>query len=94
MTDLHWSQSVHHDGSPYYVSFDSTNSSLRLRLRAGKEAPIEHLFVHTIPDGEQHFVPMRVVTSDARSHWWEAEIRLHMVRTNYRFFLRTTEGNW
>lgn len=94
MSDIHWSQSIHHDGSPYYVSFDSTNPSLQLRLRAGKEAPIEHLFVRTIPDGEQHFAPMHIVASDARSHWWEAEVRLHMLRTNYRFFLRTTEGNW
>ncbi|GAC1397900.1 MAG: hypothetical protein NVSMB49_04560 [Ktedonobacteraceae bacterium] len=94
MSDIHWSQSVHHDGSSYYVSFDSTNSSLQLRLRAGNEAPIEHLFVRTIPDGEQHFAPMRIVARDACSHWWEAEVRLHMLHTNYRFFLRTTEGNW
>jgi len=37
---------------------------------------------------------MRIVSSDALSHWWEAEVRLHMLRTNYRFFLNTTEGNW
>lgn len=96
MSDLHWSQSVHHDGSPYYVSFDPTSSHrhIKLRLRAGKTAPITSLFVRTIPDGEQHFAPMQIVSSDARSNWWEAEVRLHMLRTNYRFFFNTSEGNW
>ncbi len=96
MSNVHWSQSVHHDGSPYYVSFDPTSShpQIKLRLRASKTAPITRLFVRTIPDGEQRFVPMQIVASDELSSWWEAEIRLHMLRTNYRFFFNTTEGNW
>ncbi len=96
MTELHWAQTVHHDGSPYYVSFDQTGShpSLRLRLRVGKTAPITRLFVRTIPDGEQHYAPMKIVASDAQCNWWQAEIRLHMLRTNYRFFFHTIEGNW
>ncbi len=96
MFDLHWSQSVHHDGSPYYVSFDSTRSQthIKLRLRAGKAAPIKQIFVRTIPNGEQHLVPMQSTISDALSNWWEAEVHLYMLRTNYRFLLVTTEGNW
>ncbi|GAC1461435.1 MAG: maltodextrin glucosidase [Ktedonobacteraceae bacterium] len=96
MAVIHWSQTVHHDGSPSYVSFDPTGShaSIRLRLRVSKTAPITQLFVRTIPDGEQHFAPMQIVASNAQCNWWEAEIRLHMLRTNYRFFFQTTEGNW
>ncbi len=96
MVEMHWSQSVHHDGSPYYVSFDPAGShaTLRLRLRVSKMAPITKLFVRTIPDGEQHYAPMEVVASDAQCDWWQAEIRLHMLRTNYRFFFNTSEGNW
>ena len=96
MTELHWSQTVHHDGSLYYVSFDPTGShpTLQLRLRVSKTAPITQLFVRTIPDGEQHYTSMKIVASDALCNWWQAEIRLHMLRTNYRFFFTTTEGNW
>ena len=96
MKEIHWSQTVHHDGSPYYVSFDPTGShaSLQLRLRVSKTAPITQLFVRTIPDGEQHYTPMQIVASDAQCNWWQTEIRLHMLLTNYRFFFNTTEGNW
>lgn len=96
MKEIHWSQTVHHDGSPYYVSFDPTraHASLRLRLRVSKTAPITQLFVRTIPDGEQHYAPMHIAASDAHCNWWQTEIQLHMVRTNYRFFFTTSEGNW
>ena len=96
MSEIHWSQTVHHDGSPYYVSFDPTGShtTLRLRLRVSKTAPIKELFVRTIPDGEQHFAPMQIAGSNAQSNWWSTEIRLHMLHTNYRFLFQTTEGNW
>ena len=96
MTELHWSQTVHHDGSPYYVSFDSTASHalLRLRLRVSKTAPITQVFVRTIPDGEQHLAPMHIVASHAQFNWWQTEIHLHRLRTNYRFFFHTSEGNW
>ncbi len=96
MPEVHWSQTVHHDGSPYYVSFDSTRShtSLQLRLRVSKTAPITQLFVRTIPDGEQHYTPMHIVSSDTQCNWWQTDIRLHMLRTNYRFFFHTSEGNW
>ncbi len=94
--ELHWSQTVHHDGSPYYVSFNPTgfHANLQLRLRVSKTAPITQLFVRTIPDGEQHYAPMKIVAHDAQCNWWQTEIRLHMLRTNYRFFFHTTEGNW
>ena len=96
MSELHWSQTVHHDGSPYYVSFDVSrpHPSLQLRLRVSKNAPITQLSVRTIPDGEQHFAQMQIVDSDDQTNWWSTEIRLHMLRTNYRFLFKTTEGNW
>ncbi len=96
MKEIHWSQTVHHDGSPYYVSFNTAGSKalLQLRLRVSKVAPITQLFVRTIPDGEQHYAPMHIVASDAQCNWWQTEIHLHMLRTNYRFFFHTSEGNW
>src|SRR6266568_48970 len=43
----HWSDSVHHDGSPRYVVTrkDSSGTGVTLRLRAGLDAPIEHVFL-------------------------------------------------
>jgi alpha-glucosidase len=97
MPDLHWSESVHHDGSPKYVISHTPlhlGSTVTLRLRAALHAPIERIFVRTSPDGEQHLAPMRMISSDAACRWWEAEIQLRMLRTNYRFLLLTSEGGW
>jgi alpha-glucosidase len=92
----HWTDSVHHDGSSRYVIADKYNpsSTVTLRLRTGLEAPVERIFVRTNPDGEQRMAPMRQVGSDAACQWWEVDLQLHMLRTNYRFFLITSEGGW
>jgi alpha-glucosidase len=37
---------------------------------------------------------MQLTESNGLYSWWETELRLHMVRTNYRFLLNTSEGNW
>jgi alpha-glucosidase len=92
----HWTDSVHHDGSPRYVVTrkDSSGTGVTLRLRAGLDAPIEHVFLRTYPDGEQDLTPMHLVSMDAIDRWWEVEYRLSMPSTNYRFFLITSEGGW
>jgi alpha-glucosidase len=96
MFNLHWTTSVHHDGSPRYVvagRFDP-GATVTLRLRVGLEAPIERIFVHTRPDGEQHMEPMRQAGTSAACQWWEADLRLSAPHNKYRFYLLTAEGGW
>ncbi len=97
MTELHWSQSVHHDGSSCYVVANeniSLGSRVKLRVRTGLDAPVESIFVRTNPDGEQRLAPLRLIAKDAVTCWWEGDIQIGMLRNNYRFFLLTNEGNW
>ncbi|HYK83850.1 MAG TPA: maltodextrin glucosidase [Ktedonobacteraceae bacterium] len=97
MIDLHWSHSVHHDGSPCYVIAQGTlsfGSTVKLRIRTGLDAPVEGIFVRTNPDGEQHMTPLQLIEKGPAACWWEGEIQLRMVRNNYRFLLLTTEGHW
>ena len=96
MFNNHWSHSVHHDGSPSYVVCNdyTLGASVTLRLRVDIDAPIEHIFVRSSPDGEQRMTPMQVKTTHGVYRVWETKIQLHMPRTNYRFFLITAEGNW
>lgn len=97
MSNVHWSHSVHHDGSPCYVTPQNTytfGSTINLKLRTGLNTPIERVFVRTNPDGEQHMIPMQPGNEDAVARWWEADISLKMVRNNYRFYILTTEGGW
>src|SRR5215469_7860413 len=96
MFNLDWTASVHHDGSPRYLvasRFD-VGTTVTLRLRAGLEAPIERIFVHTRPDGEQHMEPMRQAGNDAVCQWWEADLQLSGLHNKYRFYLLTAEGGW
>jgi alpha-glucosidase len=93
----HWSHSVHHDGSPCYVTphdIYTHGSTITLKLRSGIDTPIERIFVRTNPDGEQHMIPMLLDSTDAVAHWWKADISLKMIRNNYRFYILTPEGGW
>ena len=97
MPDLHWSHSVHHDGSSCYVVAHETislGSTVKLRVRTGLEAPVESVFVRTNPDGEQHMAPLQLTAKDSASCWWEGDIHVRMLRNNYRFLLLTAEGDW
>ena len=97
MPDLHWSHSVHHDGSSCYVVAKETislGSTVKLRVRTGLEAPVESIFVRTNPDGEQHMAPLQLAAKDSASCWWEGDIHVRMLRNNYRFLLLTAEGDW
>ncbi len=97
MTELHWSHSVHHDGSSCYVVANETislGSTVKLRVRTGLDAPVKSIFVRTNPDGEQHMTSLRLSAKGLAACWWEGDIPIRMVKTNYRFFLLTDEGNW
>jgi alpha-glucosidase len=93
---MHWTNSLHHDGSPRYVTARAytPGEQVSIRLRSGLDAPIERAFLRLYPDGEQSMVEMRPLQTDAASRWWEASFRLTMPRTNYRFWLLTPEGEW
>jgi alpha-glucosidase len=96
MIDIHWSRTLHHDGSARYVTIDERGgrATARLRLRAALDAPITRVFVRTAPDGEQNFAEMRPAAPDAACQWWEAELPLDMPSTHYRFLLHTPDGGW
>ncbi len=97
MFDLHWSHSVHHDGSLCYVDGNgaiSLGSTVRLRVRTGLDAPVKSIFLRTSPDGEQHLAPLRLIAQDAAACWWEGDMQISMLKNTYRFLLLTEEGNW
>ncbi|MBA3826461.1 MAG: maltodextrin glucosidase, partial [Ktedonobacterales bacterium] len=96
MLQQQWMASVHHDGSPRYVTPPphALGHTVQLRLRADLDAPITAAYIRTSPDGEQELTPMRRVADAGICQWWEGEVRLHMPRSHYRFVLATPAGNW
>jgi alpha-glucosidase len=92
----HWQDSIHHDGSPNYVQTDGRlGGTATLRLRVGADAPVEAAFLRTCPDGEQQITPLHLEAPEAGSvcRWLRAEVPVRMLRTGYRFLLRTAAGN-
>jgi alpha-glucosidase len=94
--------SVHHDGSARYVVGVGGSSpdrprigdTFRIRVRTGLDAPVERVFLRTIPDGEQAFEEMREVGVRPACRWWEADLRVTMPTTGYRFLIVTASGQW
>src|SRR3984893_7503697 len=96
MFNDHWTKSVHHDGSPFYVVGQSfkLGSNITLRVRADVEAPIERVFLRATPNGEQRMQEMRPAQVEGVSRWWEIDLELRMPRTNYRFFIQSSPGGY
>lgn len=93
---MHWTESLHHDGSPRYVTarFSLPGEQVAIKFRSGLDAPIERAFLRIYPDGEQALIEMQVTQTDAACQWWEGHFRLTMPQTTYRFWLLTSEGEW
>jgi len=91
-----WINSIHHDGSPLYVTpgDHKLGDVVTIRLRTGNDTPVERIFLRTCPDGEQEFAPLHRRQTDMVCQWWEAQLQLRTRRTDYRFYLVTQEGNW
>jgi len=89
-----WLRSIHHDGSPLYVQTTGggIGDAASIRLRAAADAPLEAVFLRSCPDGEQSIVPMRAGPVEGACRWWQLELPLRMLRTGYRFLLRTAAG--
>ncbi len=87
--------SVHHDGSARYaVPVGGTNpdrlrmgDEVRIRVRAGLDAPVDRLFIRTVPDGEERFEELAEAAAGPACRWWQATIRLAMPVTGYRFLV-------
>ncbi|NTU82107.1 MAG: maltodextrin glucosidase [Chloroflexales bacterium] len=90
-----WTRSVHHDGSPAYVSAPDqrVGAAATIRLRVDAEAPVAAVYLRTCPDGEQSVAPMAPAGADAVCRWWAVDLPLGMLRTGYRFLLVTDSGN-
>lgn len=84
-------KSIHHSGSSRYVfpAPAHLGDVVTIRLRAGLELPIRHVFLRTAPDGEQYLTPLQPEGLDPTSpcRWWRAPLRLTMPVTSYRFLI-------
>ena len=91
-----WLSSVHHDGSPRYLSATSPRPGERVvvRLRAGIGAPIRRAFLRAAPDGEEFLTPLVPGAHRGPACWWECALQVTEPLVNYRFTLEAEDGVW
>src|SRR6267378_2520995 len=91
-----WLSTVHHDGSPRYVSnqYPRLGETVRVRLRVGAAAPVRRVFLRTCPDGEQAFTPAIPGPAQPPSRWWKADLPVREPGVHYRFVLEADDGVW
>ncbi len=93
---IDWLQSIHHDGSPLFLSnpTPSLGERITLRLRCHPNAQVKAVYLRTAPDGEQSFTPMTLIEDTRLARWWQVEITMSEPRVLYRFVLVTPGGLW
>ena len=87
---------VHHDGSARYVStaYPKLGDLVTLRIRTAPNAPIQAIYLATLPDGEQHYAPLKALPPTPTCRWWEVTTEVNMPVVTYRFVLFTSQGLW
>jgi alpha-glucosidase len=90
-----WTESLHHDGSPLYVrvAHGRVGDTATICIRAASDAPVEAIYLRSCPDGEQTIAPMASAGTVGVCRWWQIDLPLAMLRTGYRFLVRTPQGN-
>jgi alpha-glucosidase len=91
-----WLSTVHHDGSPRYVSslYPRLGGTVRVRIRVGATAPVRRVFLRTSPDGEQAFTPAAPGPARPPARWWKADLPVREPAVHYRFVLEADDGVW
>jgi alpha-glucosidase len=96
MYDQHWTKTLHHNSSSYYVTCPNCDigATVTIRLRVARSAPVRAVFLRTCPDGEQAITPMHDAGNDDTINWWEGAITLSMPVLNYRFLILAADGTY
>ena len=86
---LDWLESVYSDGTAEFVSDPSPRlgETVTVRLRCYADAPLDHVLLHSSPNGGELNVPMRKGPVRRGLRWYEAELRINEPRVEYQFYL-------
>lgn len=91
-----WIHGVHHDGSDIYVSSltPSAGETVTIRLRTPQNAPLNHVYLRNVRDGEPSMQEMKPAETTALSTYWEATITIRQPVTYYSFKLMTDDASY
>ena len=88
MNDL-WLESVYSDGTAAFVSNPCPNlfETVTIKLRFYRDAPVKHVFLRTIPNGIERFIPMTRSKEEKGLVYYEAPLQITENRMQYQFYL-------
>ena len=88
-----WLESVCSDGTELFVSDPSPRlgQTVTVRLRCYADAPVDHVLLHSFPNGGECTVPMRKGPVRRGLRYYEAELRINEPRVEYQFYLVSGE---
>lgn len=82
-----WILSIHSDGTDDFLSNPSPEigDTIRVRLRAAEDSPIEHVLILSFPNGSEHFEEMTVLRNEHGLRYYEAELEISEKSLRYQF---------
>lgn len=94
MTLPPWRDTIHHDGSPFYLTplFPEVGQPVRIRLRIDAGAPVQEVYLRWTPDGEQMYEAMAPGEPLGRAQVWEIIIEARQPVVHYHFLVKHRDG--
>ncbi|MGC4000222.1 MAG: alpha-amylase family glycosyl hydrolase [Anaeromyxobacter sp.] len=91
-----WLHTIHHDGSPKYLSslHPAVGERVRVRLRVGATAPVRRVFIRTSGEGEQGLTQLVAGPRTPPSQWFHVDLVIRDPATHYRFVLEADDSVW
>lgn len=84
-----WLESVHSDGTEEFVSDLSPKlfDTVQIRIRMYEDAPVKHVLLRTVPNGEDRYDVMHIVKTERGLKYYEVSLRITENRMPYQFYL-------
>ncbi len=93
---MDWTNYLHHDHSPFYVSESeaAVGDKIRVRIRVPRNAPLKKIELAVLRIGEMTRVPMQPAKLEDKNWlFFETEIELIARRTHYFFWVHGETGS-
>ena len=84
-----WLESVYSDGTECFVSNPqpALHEQVKVWIRMYKDAPVQHVFLRTVPNGAERLTEARQEYSDNGLAYYAAVFEMTEKRMNYQFYL-------
>lgn len=91
-----WLESVYSDGTAMFVSNPSPKmfETVTIRLRMYADSPVEHVFLRTLPNGEERLTEMQPAETERGLVYYEAPLTMTETRMPYQFYLVCADTIW